>query len=108
MNKLEKIVEKGHDPITPIAAKLMQKSHDSHDSSPIPDDISTNKSTIGSISGAKKRWNKAKIVGKIGVMANKVIKSKVKLEKFKARVLSSKPLRTIIVFTTNSSCRLYP
>ena len=72
MNKLEKIVEKGHDPITPIAAKLMQKSDDS---SPIPDDNGTIKS--GSVSGAKKRWNKAKIVGKIGVMANKVIKSKV-------------------------------
>ena len=51
----------------------MQKSDDS---SPIPDDTG---SKNGSVSGAKKRWNKARIVGKIGVMANKVIKSKVKL-----------------------------
>jgi len=50
----------------------MQKSDDT---SPIPDDTGSTK--IGSVSGAKKRWNKAKIVGKIGVMANKVIKSKV-------------------------------
>ena len=77
LNKLEKIVEKGHDPITPIAAKLIQKSDES---SPYPEETRENQTKPkAGISAAKQRWNKAKIVGKIGSMANKVIKSKVSI-----------------------------